>query len=359
MTASRCTLLVASGLRPSEGGIQVVGYLSHQAVCQGGPSPLIVFGTAEEEALRLASPCVVRADKWGLLQECLRHRWIADRAVFTHVELLKLLPLLWPGPKEVVLFLMGIEVWRPFGWLTRKMLDRVDHFLSISQHTWNRFVEMHPRFARRRHTVLPLGIGHPLGREPAPPEDPPTTLILSRLAKEEDYKGHRELITVWPRVRQVVPGARLWVAGDGTLRPELEALAQSLGLTDSVRFWGRVSEEQKADLLRRCRCFAMPSRGEGFGLVYLEAMRQGRPCLSGNGDAGREVVGPPEAGLAVNPADTNELVEALGQLLTDSRRWRQWSADAQARYERFFTAEHYQQRFLAALSGAGSQREVS
>jgi len=78
----------------------------------------------------------------------------------------------------------------------------------------------------------------------------------------------------------------------------------------------------------------MPSRGEGFGLVYLEAMRLGRPCLVSTMDAGREVVNPPEAGLAANPDNQEELVSAVCRLLADRAEWRQWSAQARRRYER-------------------------
>jgi glycosyltransferase involved in cell wall biosynthesis len=93
----------------------------------------------------------------------------------------------------------------------------------------------------------------------------------------------------------------------------------------------------------------MPSRGEGFGLVYLEAMRLGRPCLVSTRDASRETVNPPEAGLAADPDRPEELADALVQLLSDSPRWGQWSADARRRYEARFTAEHFQRRLLDAL----------
>ncbi len=72
----------------------------------------------------------------------------------------------------------------------------------------------------------------------------------------------------------------------------------------SISFLGRITEEEKQDRLDRCQCLAMPSRAEGFGLVYLEAMRMGRPCMVSTTDAAREVVNPPEAGLAVDPDDT-------------------------------------------------------
>jgi glycosyltransferase involved in cell wall biosynthesis len=93
----------------------------------------------------------------------------------------------------------------------------------------------------------------------------------------------------------------------------------------------------------------MPSRGEGFGLVYLEAMRVGRPCLVSTLDAGREVVNPPEAGLAVNPDNEDEIVDSICRLLEASPMWQQWSTQARCRYEKTFTGKHFQERLLAAL----------
>ncbi len=169
------------------------------------------------------------------------------------------------------------------------------------------------------------------------------------MARSEDYKGHRELIGAWPEVQRRMPGAELWIAGDGDLRPDMEHLARKCGVADAVRFFGRVSEERKQELLVACRCLAMPSRGEGFGLVYLEAMRLGRPCLVSNADAGREVVNPPEAGLAADPGDPAALAAALARLLAPSAEWTRWSIQARERYEREFTAQKFQQRLADAL----------
>ncbi len=93
----------------------------------------------------------------------------------------------------------------------------------------------------------------------------------------------------------------------------------------------------------------MPSRGEGFGLVYLEAMRLGRPCLVSTVDSGHEVVNPPEAGLAVSREDPNEIADAVISLMTPGPAWARWSAQARARYEAEFTAGRFHQRLLAAL----------
>jgi phosphatidylinositol alpha-1,6-mannosyltransferase len=94
----------------------------------------------------------------------------------------------------------------------------------------------------------------------------------------------------------------------------------------------------------------LPSRGEGFGLVYAEAMRLGRPCLVSTLDAGQEVVAPPRFGLAVDPADREALAEAVSRLLTHGPAWQQWSHLARQRYAAEFTAPHFRRRLVEALN---------
>jgi len=173
--------------------------------------------------------------------------------------------------------------------------------------------------------------------------------MIGRLDKREDYKGHREVINAWSAVVRRVPDAELWIVGEGDLRNELEQLAAASGLQNKVRFFGRVSEEKKQEMLAQCHCLALPSRAEGFGLVYLEALRMGRPCLVSAVDAGREVVNPPEAGLAADLDQTDNLVGAICELLQPGPRWDNWSANARRRYEAAFTAKHFQERLISAL----------
>jgi glycosyltransferase involved in cell wall biosynthesis len=132
------------------------------------------------------------------------------------------------------------------------------------------------------------------------------------------------------------------------LRPALEEQARG---DASVKFFGRVGERAKEELLGACRALALPSRGEGFGLVYLEAMRAGKPCLVSDCDAGREVVNPPEAGLAADPRDAGALAHAAARLLQGGAEWDVWSARARARYEGYFTGSHFQARLTDAMAG--------
>src|SRR5262249_38009463 len=136
---------------------------------------------------------------------------------------------------------------------------------------------------------------------------------------------------------------------DGDLRADLEAMVRGRGMREHVRFLGALPDAARDEALIRSRCLLMPSRDEGFGLVYLEAMRMGRPCLVSTVDAGREGVDPPEAGLAVDPTDSEQIADAICRLLVGGPEWIAWSSRARSRYEKFFTAEQFQARLLETL----------
>lgn len=287
----------------------------------------------------------------GALWTVLKHKWTAETILFWHIHFLKLLPLFRQPAAKVVLFLHGIEAWMRHDWLTNRMLQRVDLILSNSRYTWQHFSALHPAAAGKRHKVVYLGLGEALGGPALPPaQDRAIALMLGRMDRGEDYKGHREMIQAWRLVVERMPEAELWIVGGGNLLPDLQQLAQQSSTPRHIRFFGRVSVEKKQELLGECRCLALPSRGEGFGLVYLEAMRLGRPCLVSTEDAGREVVNPPEAGLSASPRQPAELADATCRLLAPGPEWDQFSARARRRYESQFTASAFQTRLLNALA---------
>lgn len=338
------------------GGIQASGRIAWEAIQAASPALyppyLFCYGDLGPTGQARSRHAVHTRSRQHAVLAALATREPFRLVVVWHMDLLRLLPFLPIRGATVVLILQGVEAWRRRAWPERLLLRRVDRFLSISDYSWRRFVTANPKFAEAPHCTVGLGIGTPWRGETPAPGPVPAALMLGRLDKGEDYKGHREMIDAWPLVTQRIPSAELWIAGDGNLRGDLERTVVERGLQKSVRFLGFVSEDQKQQLLGQARCMAVPSRGEGFGLVYLEAMRVGRPCLVSTLDAGREVVDTPRLGLAVDPADRAELAKATCRLLTDGPEWRAWSIRARERYEQHFSATHYQNRLLSALRAA-------
>jgi phosphatidylinositol alpha-1,6-mannosyltransferase len=340
------------------GGIQASGRLAWDAITSSayppGPRSLFCYGDAGPAGVPAPPNAFHTAAKPRAVLRALTMRDRFRLVLVWHMDLLKLLPFFRQRGARVVLILQGIEAWRRRPWPERNLLRQVNVFLSISDYTWQRFLQVYPEYADTRHHTVPLGIGAPWAGQTLAPGPTPAALMLSRLVKREDYKGHREMLDAWPLVLRQLPTAQLWIAGDGDLRPELERVAADRGLGRAVRFLGFVSEQHKHRLLEQARCMAVPSRGEGFGLVYLEAMRLGRPCLVSTLDAGREVVDPPRHGLAVDPGDPAGLAEAACRLMTIGPEWQQWSTSARERFEHHFSARHYQRRLLSTLASLDS-----
>ena len=135
-------------------------------------------------------------------------------------------------------------------------------------------------------------------------------LTVGRIAAAERYKGHDVMLEAWPAVLRRVPDAEYWIVGDGDDRARLESQARELGIAASVRFKGSVSSQELDVCYDRCCIFAMPARtelearaprGEGFGIVFLEAMAHGKPVLGPRVGAPAEFIHSGEHGLLVDP----------------------------------------------------------
>jgi phosphatidylinositol alpha-1,6-mannosyltransferase len=290
---------------------------------------------------------VIAVDPLNVFSAAKAARFDPHLILFWHLDLLRIAPLIRSRAKRV-LFLHGIEAWRDHNWLTQRMLKET-RFLTNSHYTLERALPCIPTLRTRGAQVVHLGIGSSAPAIVPPIANPRAAVMIGRMDAGERYKGHDEVIRAWPLVRDAVPDAQLWIAGDGNLRAELESLVTELGLNAAIHFHGRVSEAEKEVLINAARCLVLPSGGEGFGLVYVEAMRAGRPCLVGV-DAGPEVVNPPEAGLSADPGDRRALTNAIIRLLSDDAQWSRQSKAARERYETQFTAAHFQQRLLDALN---------
>jgi phosphatidylinositol alpha-1,6-mannosyltransferase len=239
----------------------------------------------------------------------------------------------------LAVFLIGIEAWKPLTLVQRWALGHADVLIAISDHTARRFREANPDLATR-----PVRICHPGLREQNAEgnsrvdEPGPFALIVGRMAADERYKGHDLLLDIWPRVMAEVPQARLVVTGDGDDRARLQARAATLG--DRVRVTGPVGAGALATLYRQCAFFVMPSRDEGFGLVYLEAMRAGKACIGGVG-AATEVIEDGVTGIVVNPGEPEEVLEAMLRLFREPETRDRMGRAGSIRVAREFTEAQF------------------
>jgi phosphatidylinositol alpha-1,6-mannosyltransferase len=172
------------------------------------------------------------------------------------------------------------------------------------------------------------------------------------MSASERYKGHDQLLLAWPRVIAEVPDATLVMVGRGDDVERLRAKAAALGLGRSVHLTGFVPDAPLRALLRHAAVFAMPSRGEGFGLVYLQAMRAGVPCLGSRDDAAADVIVDGETGLLVPRQDPEAIAGALARLLTDDAMRRRMGDAGKRRFDATFTYPRFRARLAGLLARA-------
>ncbi len=155
--------------------------------------------------------------------------------------------------------------------------------------------------------------------------DGPVVLSVGNLLP---IKGHELLIRAVASVVREFPGLTLEIVGHGKEQPRLQILAQELGIVERVCFRGRQSRQQVALAMRRCTVFALPSRYEGLGCVYLEAMSVGKPVIGCRGQGIAEIIQHGSNGFLVGPDNERELTLALAMLLRDEGRRRNLGAAA-------------------------------
>jgi glycosyltransferase involved in cell wall biosynthesis len=270
--------------------------------------------------------------------------------VAAHVQLAPIaIPLAWRG-SPLVIYIHGVEVWRPPTVGERVAMSRAVRVLANSRFTLQRMEQFYGQLPAGIGEVLPPGIpDRPL---PGRPGDPHMVLMVGRMTAEDRYKGHDELLEIWPSIVHKLPDARLVFVGDGDDRGRLEQKSRQLELSSRVEFTGMVDDHAIEALYARAAVVALASRFEGFGLVLLEAMRACRPVLAAPG-AAEEIVEPEKTGLIADPARPAELRTALLTLLSDPVRARGMGEAGRRRFEERFTERRFHAGLRNVVAGIG------
>ena len=350
--ASDRLLIVTTDLF-AQGGLQRLGRETVGALAGECREPIDVWSFRDGKVpaeysvparvnMRLAAGSRLKLGSWAVARAT--RRCDDTLVVLMHLHVASIaVPMLLRGARAA-LFLLGVEVWRPLTAGERFVAERCERLIAISRHTADRFTEANPRFKGRAIDVCPLGIAtEPRLPSPDVPAASDVALMVSRISSADRYKGHERLIRVWPSVRVRVPYATLVLVGDGDDRRRLEGVAAELGVAEAVRFVGFVTDDELAAWYRRCTFFVLPSEGEGFGLVFLEAMRAGKACIGGPG-APAEIVEDGVTGLVVSSRDDEALVSAVSRLFLNAELRDRFGRIGQARFRQTFTAEHFADR---------------
>ena len=350
-------IVAAVTLAEEGGGVAAVSRMTWQVCSDTWPDSRLVTLLPAAGGGLPARPALTTQLRFGT--DVLRRQLRGARGwlFFNHLALARAQSFI-PRPlrRPYVVFLHGIEAWQPLAPATRHVLADAALLIANSRHTATRTARANPGLGPIE--VCPLATDIDLAaqarRETARASDP-TVLIVGRVVSSERYKGHDQLIEAWPAVRARLPRARLVIAGGGDDLARLEEKARALGVRDAIDITGFVSAAERAALYERAHVFALPSAGEGFGIVYLEAMAHGLPCIGSTEDAAREVIADHETGYLVDRSDSAALAARLLDLLTDEPRRQAMGAAGRARVAAEFTPVQFSTRLLSLLRAAGER----
>ena len=178
--------------------------------------------------------------------------------------------------------------------------------------------------------------------------DPPAVLTVAHMYPRKNLPV---LLRAYARLRADGVAFQGWIVGDGPCRRDWERLRDDLSLGGHVEFLGTLSRRDLADRYRRAAVFCLPSRQEGFGIVFLEAMAHAKPIVAARAAAVPETVSDGEVGILAEPDGPDTFARALATLLAD-RDLRQRMGEAARRRVEDYRADRVAGMFLERVHGA-------
>lgn len=345
--------LAAITLDPRGGGVALVARLVQAAFERQWGHCHVVTLLGDEGTSASMQPGL--SDRMGFGVRLATHQAMGecDWVFYSHPSLARVqqfIPRAFRRP--YVIFAHGVEAWRQLTSDELALYRGAAACLTNSEYTAARVAEANPDLPPLMPCHLAL-VPHEwksaVGEARAPQKSGgPTVLTVGRMMADERYKGHDQLIDVWPAIRRRLPNARLVLVGEGDDARRLKGRGDEVG-ADAVSFEGFVSAERLRRLYEEADVFAMPSRGEGFGLVYLEAMAHRLPCVGSVHDAAGEIVLDGVSGFLVDQADTDQLADRLLTLLTDEIRRAEFGDAGYERLQSTFSFERFAERLTRAL----------
>lgn len=212
-------------------------------------------------------------------------------------------------------------------YLSEKLVDLVykkTPFAVVSQSTLDEFKSR--GFNEKHFSIVPNAIApEEFPMEVCSKEQFPVITYFGRLKK---YKSVDHLVKAFAIVSQQIPEAKLYIMGRGDFQPELENLAENLGISSKTKFFGYVSDYDKVKLLSLSHCAVNTSMKEGWGITNIEANACGTPVVSADVPGLRDSVSVGVSGLLYEYGNIDHLAKILIELLTDSHKLKDLSYGA-------------------------------
>ncbi|SHN24297.1 glycosyltransferase family 4 protein [Mucilaginibacter sp. OK098] len=255
-----------------------------------------------------------------------------DVVIISHINLAVIgLLIKTINPKcKVWLIAHGIEVWRPLSPLKNVFLKRCDKVICVSNFTKQQMISRHNTDAGICEVLnnavdpfikLPVTFAkpHQLIKRYGLTDDTPVIFTLTRLASTEQYKGHDQVIKVMGCLKLKFPGIRYILSGQYDHKEEIRIrkLIVDAKVDKEVILTGFIEEAEITDHFLLADLFVLPSKKEGFGIVFIEALACGLPVVCGNADGSIDAICNGELGKAVNVDNLVELENAISNYLQD------------------------------------------
>ncbi len=342
-------LFASATLEAGHGGIARVGRMSARALIEVGYD-VSMLTYLDGDGIEISGR-PARFSNGSKMRFALQHAAMLPQfscTIYDHVGLSRgrLPDLIMRRP--YCLWIHGEEIWEDLKPDHKKLVHAADLILVNSRYTLDRFAAMHGSLPRAQICWLSTETDD-IEVNPPKAAGPPTVLMIGRIEKDEPGKGHQQLIECWQRIVERVPSAVLSIAGRGSGLAELKSLADRSSARAQIRFLGFVPEDQMDALWREADVFALPSRQEGFGIVYVEAMARGIPVIASIHDAGQEVNIDGQTGFNVSLPYNDQIVDRVTRLLLDRDLRSRMGQAGRERWQRNFQYASFRNRFLKAI----------
>ena len=260
----------------------------------------------------------------------------SDVVILSHINLLVvgvLIKIFSPKTK-VLLIAHGIEVWKSFPVWKKKLLKKIDCILCVSHFTKNKMIALNNLNPKQFIVVnncldpfLPKLINtakdQSLMKKYGLSENNIVLMTLSRLSITEKYKGYDEVIIVIRQLSSEYSNLKYLLVGkyDEEEKQRIDKLIKENNLKGFVIFAGYVADEELAAHYNLADIFIMPSKKEGFGIAFIEAMHYGKPVIAGNKDGSVDALLNGKLGLLVNPDSEDEIGIAIKKIINNRKQY--------------------------------------
>ncbi len=259
-----------------------------------------------------------------------------DVVILSHVNLLLvgfLIKVFSPRTK-LVLIAHGIEVWGKTSFFRKIFLHFYDRVLSVSDYTRGILLAQNKMLTDQKVTIFnncldpflkeatDVNMNNAIRNRYGFNEDNKVILTLTRISSKEKYKGYDHVLNAVSQLLPEYPNLRYLIIGkyDAVEKERMDAIIRKLGIEDYVIFAGFIPDEEIPAHFSLADLYVMPSKKEGFGIVFIEAMFYGLPVIAGNKDGSVDALAGGKLGLLVDPDNEVAITNAINDMLKHKGR---------------------------------------